>query len=423
MRVLFTINPGTSIFLYMVPLAWALRTAGHEVRVASQNSFNEPITQAGLTAVPVGRNADMFRLMEAAGVDQAMLEAARAGLGEPYGVIEDPENTTWEQILEAFVEDDAYKYENFPIIADLVRFARDWRPDLVIWEPFTQAGPVVAKACGAAHARLLWSVDVFGLARELFLKLKHQQPPEDQADPVGEWLGSYARKYGAEFSEDMVTGHFTIDQFPRSLQMEADLDYVRMQYVPYGGPAVVPKWLWAKPERPRVAITMGITSTLLFNGFTFDLQGVLDSLADLDIEVVATVSDAVREQLARIPDNARLLPYVPLHALAPTCSAVINHAGAATLATIARYGVPQLLLPYHFDEPILARKVAEQGAGLEMSVDAVTGASVRAAVLRLLTEPAFREGAARLRDEMRALPTPNELVPQLEELAAKYREA
>jgi hypothetical protein len=31
-RVLFTVNPERTIFLSMVPLAWALRTAGHEVR-------------------------------------------------------------------------------------------------------------------------------------------------------------------------------------------------------------------------------------------------------------------------------------------------------------------------------------------------------------------------------------------------------
>ncbi len=37
-----------------VPLAWALRAAGHEVRVASHPALTESITRAGLTAVPVG---------------------------------------------------------------------------------------------------------------------------------------------------------------------------------------------------------------------------------------------------------------------------------------------------------------------------------------------------------------------------------
>ena len=53
-----------------------------------------------------------------------------------------------------------------------------------------------------------------------------------------------------------------------AVSAEADLDYVRMRYVPYGGPAVVPKWLWAKPERPRVALTMGLTATEVYVGLT-----------------------------------------------------------------------------------------------------------------------------------------------------------
>ena len=46
----------------MVPLAWALRAAGHDVRVAVQPSFAATVTSAGLTAVPVGRDRSTWRL-------------------------------------------------------------------------------------------------------------------------------------------------------------------------------------------------------------------------------------------------------------------------------------------------------------------------------------------------------------------------
>src|ERR1017187_1851466 len=39
----------------MVPVAWALRAAGHEVRVASQPDLTEVITGAGRPGVPVGQ--------------------------------------------------------------------------------------------------------------------------------------------------------------------------------------------------------------------------------------------------------------------------------------------------------------------------------------------------------------------------------
>jgi glycosyltransferase (activator-dependent family) len=421
MRVLFTAIPEKSVFLYMVPLAWALRTAGHDVRFASQPRFADVITQAGLTAVPVGRDVDIWWM---ARLDPDSVQEIRAGVPAPYDVAEAPANATWDDMLDAYagMVREGHQTDNFPMIAGLVDFARHWQPDLVIWEPFAFAGPIAAKACGAAHARLLFGVDVFGVTRERFLQLRAEQPPEKRADPLADWLAGYGRKYGFDFTEDMVTGNFTIDQFPKSFQVEAEsLRYLRTRYVPYGGPAVVPGWLRTPPERPRVALTLGTTATAVFDGYTVDMQDILDALADLDIEVVATVAESEQTKLARVPGNTRLVSYVPLHALVPTCSAVIHHAGAATMATTALHPVPQLAMGYHFDQPILARKLAEHGAGLEIHPGQATGQAVRDSLLRLLNEPTFRRRATDLRDEIHALPTPNQLVPQLEELTAKHR--
>ncbi|WP_327000800.1 activator-dependent family glycosyltransferase [Dactylosporangium sp. NBC_01737] len=419
MRVLVVTNPEKTIFQYLAPLAWALRTGGHEVRVASQPALTGAITQAGLTAVPLGRGRDQFRL---AGMAPEQLEEEREGIPAPYDVAEHPDRATWEHVDGAYGQALQYwhKLENFPLIADLVAFAKAWRPDLVIWEPTAFAGAVAAKACGAAHARLLYGADVYGLGRAHYLRLIGEEP--GRTDRMAEWLDGYARRHGGAFTEDMVTGHFTIDQLPRSLQTEApDLHYVRTQYIPYGGPAVVPQWLWKQPERPRIALTMGLSATEVYNGYTVDVQDILEHLADLDVEVVATVAQNAQDKLTRIPDNARVESYVPLHALLPTCSAVIHHAGAATMATAARHPMPHLALYYHFDQPMLARSLVATGAGLAMHTGVATGAKVRDAVRRLLAEPYFRRNAVRLRDEIEESPTPNELAGQLVALTDKYR--
>jgi len=423
MRVLFTVNPGTTIFNHLVPLAWALRTAGHEVRVASQPLFADEITRSGLTAVGVGRNLGIKRLLVAQGATEDTIQESRRGLPQPYCVAEDPDSLDWEESMMAWHYNVEHaKYETVAITAGLVEFARHWQPDLVIWEPFTPAGPIVAKACGAAHGRLIYGVDVFGLSRQHYLRLQAEQEPEHRGDPLADWLGGYARKYGGEYTEDMVTGQFTIDHMPASLQVEADgLDYRRMQYIPYGGPAVVPAWLQKPAQRPRVAITMGISATQFFGGYNIPFTDVLDSLADLDVEIVATVAESEQHKLGKTPDNARIVDYAPLHALASTCSAIIHHAGAATLATVARHPIPHLSLHYHWDQPFLAKLLTQHGAGLDIHTTEVTGDNVRASLLRLLNEPRFTQRATDLRDEMFALPSPNELVHQLEELTTKHR--
>ncbi|WP_274914287.1 activator-dependent family glycosyltransferase [Streptomyces sp. WZ-12] len=424
MRVLFTAYPERTHFLLMAPLAWALRTAGHEVRFASQPKFTGEITQAGLTAVPVGRDRDLWQLLAR---DPSWLgQSDKGGMPLPYDVADRPaEEITWEYLSQGYAAqvERWHKTSNVPMIGDLVEFARHWQPDLVLWEPLTYAGALAAQAVGAAHARLLFGIDMYGVAREHFLRLAAERPAGERTDPMADWLGGYARKYGGEFGEELITGQATVDLVPQCLQRRAGgLTYLPLRYVPYGGPATVPAWLRRPPKRPRVALTLGLSTTGHGGEYAVGVQDVLDALGDLDIEVVATLAEAEQRKLKRIPDNTTVASFLPLDALAATCDAVIHHAGFGTLATTALRGLPQLTLPWDNDGPALAEGVTRVGAGLRLNPKEATGADVRDAVLRLLSDPGLSRGAAGLRGAMLAQPTPNAMVPTLERFVAERRE-
>ncbi|WFE36462.1 activator-dependent family glycosyltransferase [Micromonospora sp. WMMD975] len=411
MRVLITSIPEPTHVLKLVPLAWALRAAGHEVRIASLPRLTTLVEEAGLTAVPVGRDVEVNRAISA---DER--EEHRRGLPPPYHIAEHgPDDSRWAEDLEAyrlFVRWE-FQLQNQPLVGGLVDFCRQWRPDLVLWEPNTYAGPIAARACGARHGRVLFTTDVYGVTHQHF-RQRLRTRPDGASDPLADWLGGYCRRYGLDFAEDLVHGEFTVDQSPPSLRLRAPgVDYLPMQYVPYGGRAAVPAWLWQRPSRPRVALTLGLSATEHFGGYTFAVGEVLDALADLDVEIVATVAGATAA--GPVPANVRLTGFAPLHALAPTCAVVVNHGGFGTVSTVARYGVPQLVLPYHFEGPLLAGRLAARGAAVVLGPDDVGGAAVRRQVARLLDEEGFRAGAAALRDEILAQPTPAGVVPRLEE--------
>jgi len=419
-KVLFTTYPEKTHLLAMVPLAWALRTAGHEVRVASAPKFNDVITEAGLTAVPVGSNRDLWQLMAS---DTDWLAVGMNGLPLPYDTADWPaEQVTWKYLKFGY---DLHvprwhKMSNVPLIPDLVAFAQAWQPDLVIWEPSTYAGAIAAEACGAPHARLLFSLDTFGVVRQRYLALNAGRPPAEQADPLGDWLRPYASRYGFDFTEELITGQFTISVLPPSLRVQADLHYVPLQYVPYGGAAAVPKWLQSPSVRPRVAMTTGI-STADIAGDTIDLPDLFEALADLDVEVVATLSRRVQDHLAKVPDNIRVVPFAPLDDLVPTCDAVIHHGGIGTLLTTARHGKPHLLVTWNADGPALAQKVAARGAGLAVNLSQASGALIRDRLLRILEQPGYTEDARLLQAEVLSMPTPHQVVGDLEKLTAERR--
>lgn len=54
MRVLMTVWPAAAHLYPVVPLAWALHSAGHEVVVASHPNMAATIASVGLTSIPLG---------------------------------------------------------------------------------------------------------------------------------------------------------------------------------------------------------------------------------------------------------------------------------------------------------------------------------------------------------------------------------
>ncbi len=176
--------------------------------------------------------------------------------------------------------------ENLPLVPDLVAFRRSVaaRPgDL-------GADHVRGPDRGQESRRRPRPADVQpGHLRPDQSPLHRRGPPRRPRWPRG------SRRTPSEFTEDLVTGHFTIDQLPPRLTGHAPgLTYLSMRFTPYGGPAVVPGWLSHQADRPRVALTLGMVAAEKFGGYPIDLAATLDHLADLDIELVVTVPAALR---------------------------------------------------------------------------------------------------------------------------------
>ncbi len=81
---------------------------------------------------------------------------------------------------------------------------------------------MAARACGAAHVRLLWSVDLFARMRGLFLELMAGRPAGEREDVLADWLGGHLGRFGERFAEDVVCGQSTIDYLPASLRLQPD---------------------------------------------------------------------------------------------------------------------------------------------------------------------------------------------------------
>jgi glycosyltransferase (activator-dependent family) len=420
MRVLLIVPAIPTHLNLLVPVAWALRAAGHEVSVASQPNLVGAIHSSGLTAVPAGTMLDSGRTLLG-----SKKNTATASRGRPFRPAFDireaaAQKLTWDYLRGALMLH-AAAISNFlandSMLADLVDFARGWRPDLVIWDSAVYIGPVVARACGAVQVRSLSGPDHIGRMRAAFNELAANRVPHAGDDPLGEWLARRLARYEGDFDEEVVLGRATIDPMPPWMRVPTRAKYLPVRCVPYNGTTTFPRWTLEQPSRPRVCVTLG-SSAGAFGLMGVPIMEIIAEVASLDVEVVATVSAKQLPVGAVMPENVRLFDFVPLDQLLPTCSAVVHHFGMGTLGTALVHGVPQLRVRGGVDGDG-DRELVERGAALSLDSGDLAPGEIAKAVHRLISEPTFQENAARLRAEMLMAPSPARLVPELEALVRR----
>jgi UDP:flavonoid glycosyltransferase YjiC (YdhE family) len=271
---------------------------------------------------------------------------------------------------------------------------------------------------------MMWGPDYFGWIRR---RLNERMNDPDSAvsahaDPLAAVLAPVFERFGHGYSDELLFGDFTVDPIPSQLPRFEGLCRIPMRWVPYTGAASVPQWLSQPPSRPRVCLSLGVTGRMIQDGPDERVTTAFEAVADMEIEVVATVNAAQLGGDKRIPDNVRMFDYIPLTQVMPTCSAIIHHGGFGTFFAAAEHRVPQMIVSEELGTALSTTRYLEsRGAGLALRSDGLTAAQVGGGLSRMLTEPLFQWGTAAVYADMTANPSPGEIVPILERMTAQYR--
>lgn len=379
MRMLFCTWAWQSHLFPMVPLAWACRAAGHQVRVASQPGLTPVIRQAGLDAVPVGHDVDVPGF-----VREYLLRPGGRAAGPRQGR---------PRALDMLVE------LADSMADDLIGQARRWRPDVIVYELTTWAGPLAAAAIGVPAVRVLYGVDLLERATDFL---------PDAIEPLAGRLG---------LSGVDVRGRMTVDPCPPRLQVPTGYRPQEIRYVPYNGPGTVPDLLPAKGNKPRICVTWGTTMAKLESRRML-AERVAKAVAGLDGEIVVAFAEEHTELVTGLPEDVRSLTGVPLDLVLPSCDLVLHHGGAGTTLTAMTHGVPQLVIPQLPDHQLHGRRLAATGSGRVIAEEDADAASIREAATEMLADEGFSRAAATLAAESRLRPPPADVVGVLEKLAA-----
>lgn len=385
MRVLFTTTPLPGHLFPMVPLAWALRAAGHEVLMAAPENFAGTVGDAGLpvavSGAPVG--FEEFMLHDR---DGRRLEPPRDPVARKQ-----TSGRAWGRLAARTLE-------------ATLRLAEDWAPDLMICEPTEYAGQLAAARTGIPWVEHALSFDDFAASR----------------GPAGLELEPERARLGVDA---MPEPGLVVDVRPPSMYGPQPARGLPMRFVPYSGRDVPAPWFGRPRERPRICLTLG--SMLPRHGradFPGRLAGLMKALPGLGAEVVVAVDDDIARSWGTLPDGVVAAGTFPLERALASCDLLISHGGPGTVLTGLVRGIPQLTLPQTSDQFINTERLTGRGAGLGLSADdASTDAAVLDAAGLLLEDPAHRACARAVAEEIAGMDAPAALVPDLERLALAGR--
>ncbi|MFB6366317.1 macrolide family glycosyltransferase [Paenibacillus elgii] len=103
----------------------------------------------------------------------------------------------------------------------------------------------------------------------------------------------------------------------------------------------------------------------------------------------------------RIPPNFIIEPYVPQLEVLQQADAFITHAGMNSTSEALYYHVPLVMIPLSSDQPIVAKRVEELGAGIILDRSQLTPAALKSALLQILNESTYKEQAKQIGDSLR----------------------
>ena len=349
MRVLFSCSVGDGHLLPLVPLARAFADRGDDVAFTTAAFYRDRV------------EADGFRLLPA-GLEPAELEALYAPYRErllelPYGERR-PYAFSWRfGRLSAPAK--------LPALIDAVAA---WAPDLVVHEAADLAAPIAAAAAGIASVH-------HGFGRTVPVAVFESATRE--TDPLWAAHGLKPEPLGGVYRGTYVA------ICPPAIQGELPPDGVRVERLrpcPLPSPGAAPGRLAGLPDRPTVYVTLGTVVNTVER-----FRVVLDGLAELDCNVVATIGrNRDPSALEPVPANAIVQQYVPQAELLPHCGVVVAHGGSGSTLGALAHGVPMLLLPTAADQFENALACRAAGVARVLLPDAVDAAAVRTEVDALL---------------------------------------
>lgn len=124
----------------------------------------------------------------------------------------------------------------------------------------------------------------------------------------------------------------------------------------------------------------------------------IDAFSDFEGKVVIAVGEKTDfTKIKQAPENFIISSYVPQLEVLSQADVFITHGGMNSVNEAIHYNVPLVVLPHDKDQPIVAQRLTELGAGYRLSKESMNVHSLKDAVKEVLSNQKYKEGIQKIK--------------------------
>ena len=425
-RFLFSVQPARGHIYPSLPIATALRAAGHDVAYTTRPEFRPLLEPQGITYFPLDASSSAVTPL----TSPAAIETGRDRAA----------------MLKALFR--ALFIAPAPAVARSVGAAiAAFEPDVIVHDRRSWGPSLAAERAGLPWATLSLTccnlpgenLAPFGqglppahdaTTRARYAALRHQTEAFF-ADVRAEWNALRAAHGLPPHAGPLATAALSPDLL--ILLGLAEIDYERddlpasAHYVgacawdpPEPMAAETARWLAALPPEMPLALVSASTAAL---GDHPDrrsaalIEAALAGLPDAGFAVLATLPFDHALHGAPLPRHTHVARFVPHTQVLPRAAVMVTHGGFGAALKALGQGVPLIVVPFAGDQPEVAQRVAARGAGVRLNPAALNADSLRDAILRVHYDSQYRDAARRIGASLARHNGPAEAASLLESFA------
>ncbi|QHV47063.1 glycosyl transferase [Bacillus cereus] len=292
------------------------------------------------------------------------------------------------------------------IVTQIVEETKEEKYDYLIYDNHFPVGRIIANILQLPSVS---SCTTFAVNQYINFHDEQEARQVDEIDPLYQsclagmerWNKQYGMKCNSMYDIMNHPGDITIVYTSKEYQPRSEVFDESYKFV---GPSIATrKEVGSFPtEDLKNEKVIFISMGTVFNEQPALYEKCFEAFKDVDATVVLVVGKKINiSQFENIPKNFKLYNYVPQLEVLQHADVFVKHGGMNSSSEALYYGVPLVVIPVTGDQPFVAKRLTEVGAGIRLNRNELTSELLRETVKKVMDDVTFKENSRKVGESLR----------------------